>query len=314
MNENLIARIFKIERLNNHNGPGFRTVIFIKGCPLHCVWCHNPEGISRKKEIWYIASTCIGCESCVAICPEKALRLASDGITIDRKKCTGCYRCVETCPSKSLEKLGVDVTTDYLIEIILKDKLYFHGGGGVTVTGGEPGIYADFIAELFSKCRQHGIQTAFDTSGAVSLKELEPVLRLSDLLFLDLKIINAEKSSVYTGLDMTRLMDSLRWLKSFMLSNHGSPKLSIRTPLIPGLTDSDENLRAIAGVINELGEDNIEEWELCRFNNLCADKYIKLNKEWFYKNANKANQRAQNYLALNSLFRKTRVIISGLDN
>jgi pyruvate formate lyase activating enzyme len=287
----------------------------MKGCPLHCVWCHNPEGISRKKEIWYVASTCIGCESCVLICPEKALQLTSEGISIHREKCNGCYRCIEACPSKSHEKLGEDVTADYLMEIILKDKLYFQGvGGGVTITGGEPGIYADFIAELFSKCKQNGIQTAFDTSGAVSLEELEPVLRLSDLLFLDLKIIDKGKSQLYTGLDVSKLMDSLRWLKSFMLSTPDSPTLSIRTPLIPGLTDSDENLKAIAGLIAELGEENVDEWELCKFNNLCADKYLKLNKDWFYKNAHKMNKTTENYLALNSLFKKTRVVISGLGN
>ena len=315
MNESRKARIFKIERLNNHNGPGFRTVIFMKGCPLHCVWCHNPEGISRKNEIWYVASTCIGCESCVDICPENALLLTPDGITINREKCNGCYRCVEACPSNSLEKLGEDVTTDYLMEIILKDKLFFQGvGGGVTVTGGEPGIYADFIAELFSKCREQGIQTAFDTSGAVSLKELEAVLLLSDLLFLDLKIIDAENSKFYTGLDMGKLRDSLRWLKRFILSTPDSPTLTIRTPLIPGLTDSDENFLAIAGVITELGEENVDEWELCKFNNLCADKYLKLNKKWFYENVDTINSTRENYLALKSLLKRTRVVISGLGN
>ena len=313
MNENLTAGIFRIERLNNHNGPGLRTVIFMKGCPLHCIWCHNPEGVNLKNEIWYIPSKCIGCSGCVAVCPEKALELTAQGIKIDREKCTGCYQCVEVCPSKSLEKLREDVTTDYLMDIILRDKIFFQSsGGGVTVTGGEPGIYADFITELFYKCKQNGIQTGFDTSGVIPLEKLESVLQLTDLMFLDLKIMDVEKSVIYTGLDMIKLMDSVQWLKHFIFIHSNTFKLYIRTPLIPDLTDTNENLLSIIKVLDEIGEGNIEEWELCKFNDLCADKYLKMNKKWTFKPDLSVHQTKEQYLNLGNHFENLKIIVTGL--
>ena len=261
------ARTFKIERLNTHNGPGFRTVIFFKGCPLHCTWCHNPEGISARKQVWFHGAKCIGCQSCIDICPIDALTMDPLGINIDRMLCTGCYKCIDVCPSKALSQLGEDLTVDDLMQIILKDKGYFDSSwGGITVTGGEPGIYADFIADLFKRCRENGVQTAFDTSGAVPLHQLEHVLKKTDLLFLDLKIIDKERSKTYTGLDINAVMRSINWLKSFMLSNSNSPRLTIRTPLIPELTDTDSNLESIAKIIKDLGEELVECWELCEFN------------------------------------------------
>jgi pyruvate formate lyase activating enzyme len=307
------ALIFKIDRLNTHNGPGFRTVIFFKGCPLHCIWCHNPEGINRKKQIWYISSRCIGCGNCIEVCPEGALELSPKGIEIDPKKCNGCHKCVIACPSKALEKLGEDITTDNLMNIILKDKLYYESsGGGITVTGGEPGIYADFITELFRKCRQNGIQTAFDTSGGVPLNELEPVLWLTDLLFLDLKILDPEKSLIHTGLDVNKLMESVQWLKKFMQINPEVFRLFIRTPMIPDLTNTEKNITEIVELIDKIGEDLIDEWELCGFNNLCADKYAKLKQDWVFKDQNYSIDLNKLYFNLNSHFRKLKIVISGL--
>lgn len=313
MIKDLKARVFKIERLNSHNGPGLRTVLFFKGCPLHCTWCHNPEGINARKQIWFTAAKCIGCGSCVQICTEQALELTHQGIVVDRHKCTGCYKCVDECPSKALSKIGEDVSVDELMDIILKDKIYFlNSGGGVTVTGGEPGIYADFIAELFIKCRQNGIQTAFDTSGAISLNKLEHVLRQTDLLFLDLKIIDKEKSETFTGLKTAEVINSLNWLKGFLLSNPGSLKLSIRTPLIPQLTDTDENLLAIAQLIKEFGEDLIDSWELCAFNDLCEDKYNKLDYHWAFKDSTCQKKSIDIYTSIIAQFSKLKVEISGL--
>jgi len=135
--------IFKIDRMNTHNGPGFRTVIYFKGCPLHCTWCHNPEGISPKKEVWWNKAKCIGCGLCVEMCPTQALLLDERGITIDRQRCTGCQLCTTICPTGSMEKIGIEYSVHDLMKIILQDKFLFEtSGGGITVTGGEPGSQA----------------------------------------------------------------------------------------------------------------------------------------------------------------------------
>jgi len=279
MESNTTARIFKIERLNTHNGPGYRTVLFFKGCPLHCTWCHNPEGICRPKDIWFIPAKCIRCGSCIAVCPENALSFGSCRIEIDREKCSGCFRCVDECPTTSIEQIGTDVSVDDLMEGILKDKMFFDtSGGGITVTGGEPGIYPEFIAELFCRCREYKIQTAFDTSGAVPLRQLEKVLTLTDILYLDFKIANPELLFLHTGLMYKQLETSVDWLKEFKVRHPLS--IRIRTPLIPEVTDNPENLRAIAGYILEIGENIVDEWELCPYNGLCADKYEKLGQSW----------------------------------
>jgi pyruvate formate lyase activating enzyme len=182
------GRVFKIESLNTHNGPGYRTVIYFKGCPLNCLWCHNPEGISAKKEIWIIHSRCIGCLSCVSVCPNQALSYNENRIEVDRNKCEGCYACFDACPSKAIEKIGEDFTVADIMKRLLKDKPFMDAsGGGVTVTGGEPGMAPEFISGLFKACREEGIHTAFDTSGFISEKALAMIIPLPIWCFSILK-------------------------------------------------------------------------------------------------------------------------------
>lgn len=282
-NEEIRARVFKIESLNTHNGPGYRTVIYLKGCPLNCKWCHNPEGISPKKEIWVNFNKCIGCLSCIKVCPNEALAHVNNKIKVDRHKCVGCYACAEICPSKSIEKIGEDLSVSEVFERLLSDKPFLEAsGGGVTLTGGEPGNAPEFVSRLFQKCREEGIHTAFDTSGFISEKALEMIIPHTDLVFFDLKVMDETRAIELTGQGTESIIDSLDWIKSYILTN-GKPELQFRTPVIPGATDNERNLGAIAQLIRENYSDIYQEWELNLFNDICEDKYQKLNKEWKFK-------------------------------
>ncbi len=279
-NKEIKGRIFKIESLNTHNGPGYRTVIYLKGCPLNCLWCHNPESISPKKEIWILHSKCIGCLSCVDACPQTALSMGETGIDVDRDKCVGCYTCVDVCPSKAIEKLGEDYTVSEVFDRVLKDKIFLDASdGGITVTGGEPGIAPEFVSQLFQKCQKEGIHTAFDTSGFISKEALEMIIPYTDLVFFDFKIMEEEAAKKMTGQGTSRIFESLDWIKSYKLANN-SPELQFRTPIIPGATDSSENLNAIVQIIKDKYDGLFTEWELNLFNDICEDKYQRLNKKW----------------------------------
>lgn len=284
-NKELKGRIFKIESLNTHNGPGYRTVIYLKACPLNCLWCHNPEGISHKKEIWVLHSKCIGCLSCVDACPQSALSMGEKGIEVDRSKCIGCYTCADICPSKAIEKLGEDYTISEIFNRILKDKPFLDASeGGVTVTGGEPGLAPVFVSQLFSKCQKEGIHTAFDTSGFVSEKALDMIIPFTDLVFFDFKVMDEENAKELTGQGTSRIFESLEWIKAYK-QEHGGPELQFRTPIIPGATNSPENLDAIAQIIRDNYKGIFTEWELNLFNDICEDKYQRLDKTWHFKEA-----------------------------
>ena len=279
------GRIFKIESLNTHNGPGYRTVIYLKGCPLNCLWCHNPEGISTKKEIWVIHSKCIGCLSCVSVCPNAALSYTDNRIEVDRNACEGCYECANVCPSKAIEKIGEDYTVSEIFNRLLKDKPFLDtSGGGVTVTGGEPGIAPEFVSQLFKKCKEAGIHTAFDTSGYISKKALEMIIPYTDLVFFDLKIMEEKLANKWTGRGISKILKSLDWIKAYKLTNDGL-ELQFRTPIIPGATDSLKNMNAIAQFIKSKYKDLFSEWEINLFNDICEDKYQRMNKAWNFNNA-----------------------------
>lgn len=290
-----LANIFKIDHMNTHNGSGFRTVVYFKGCPLHCTWCHNPEGISPQKEVWWNKAKCIGCGSCVNECPKAALSLTEKGIEINRKKCTGCQQCTDVCPSKALEKLGQDYSVDELMQIIRQDKFLFESsGGGVTATGGEPGMQADFVAALFKACQEEGIHTAFDTSGLIAESALEKIIPHTDLIFLDIKLLDEVKSKRYTGLSVEKLQETVSWINRFILKN-GYPKIEIRTPLVPKITDTPENMDTIGKFI----EKNVplaQQWELCLFNDLCEDKYIRMGKTWNFSGKKHSSRDHQGFL------------------
>ena len=274
---------FSVRRMQTHDGPGLRTTVFLKGCSLHCAWCHNPEALSPAHEVWWLADKCIGHRACIEVCPNEALQLTADGMRIDRAPCEGCYRCVDACPAHAMEALRRDWTLDELLDEVRRDAAFYEeSGGGVTVSGGEPLAQWRFVRSLFRRCRENGIHTALDTCGEAPAEALAAVLPGTRLVLYDLKLIDPDQHKRWTGADNLRILENLKQIVSDV-RRQDDLELWIRTPLIPGATATRDNIAGLARFLSEEIEDAVSRWELCSFNPLSAPKYEQLGKEWRFE-------------------------------
>lgn len=282
--QNLQATILEIQRMSTEDGPGIRTTIFFKGCPLKCGWCHNPESISPHPQIHWIANQCIGCKTCLEVCPEGALSFATEGNRVDRDLCTGCGLCAEECPATALELLGRQWVLNDLVAEVIKDRAYFEkSGGGITLGGGEPSLQLQFNRELLLRLKELGLHTALDTCGMCSRDALEKLLPYSDMVLFDLKEIDPRKHQEFTGNTNNKVLDNLLFVRESMQSEGRPYELWIRTPIIPNATATEENVRGIGRFLAANLDGLVNRWELCAFNNLCRDKYLRLDLNWEYK-------------------------------
>ena len=276
------AIILHTQRLSTEDGPGIRTTVFFKGCPLNCLWCHNPESISYKPQMHWMESRCIGCGICLDACPHGCLVKTKSGIARDRSRCASCGKCARECPAGAQEMLGKMVGQEELLKELLKDRVYYDkSGGGVTLSGGEPLIQTEFCAGLLNKLKNNAVSTAIDTCGMCSTASLDKVLPFVDLILFDLKEIHPEKHISYTGHDNRRILENIVHVRDYIRANRGV-RLWVRTPLIPGATAEADTIARIGRFIHSTLETEIERWELCAFNNLCRDKYRRLDMEWTY--------------------------------
>ncbi|NLO46935.1 MAG: glycyl-radical enzyme activating protein [Clostridiales bacterium] len=242
--------VFNIQRYSIDDGPGVRTTVFVKGCPLTCLWCSNPESQNPMPEVSYRYTSCKRCGTCVDACPVHAISLTHDGVHIDRKLCTSCGSCIESCLYEALAMSGKKMTVDEVFKVACKDKDYFEvSGGGLTVSGGEILAQPDFVAELFRRCRDEGIHTCADTSGCGEKAAMEKILTYSDLIYFDIKHMDSDKHQLYCGGPNDRILDNLK-----LVVNSGVP-IVIRVPLIPGYNNSDENIAHISQTIVEFNKD-----------------------------------------------------------
>ena len=280
------ARIFDIQRMSTEDGPGIRTTVFFKGCNLSCLWCHNPESISQKSEVEWLHNKCIGCLSCKAACKHGALKFGDVKIQIDRNACINCLECVRACPANALISKTREWGIDELLHEVIKDRAYFeNGNGGVTVSGGEALLQHEFVLALLKKLKSEGVHTAVDTAGAVCWETIQKVTPYADLILYDLKVMDPNRHKEYTGIGNDRILDNLINIADTM-RKQGVPKaLWIRTPIIPDMTSGEENVSAIGEFIRHHVEDVMDKWELCSFNNLCRDKYERLDREWICRDA-----------------------------
>lgn len=277
------GRILHLQRLSTEDGPGIRTTVFFKGCPLRCAWCHNPESISPRIEIQWYAVRCLNCRTCIRICPQQGLEMTADGLKIDRQRCRGCGTCAEACPANAVEALGRDVTVEEVLEELLKDRVYYEtSSGGVTLSGGEPTMQPDFALELMRALREANIHTALDTCGLCLDSTLEILLHFTDLVLYDLKLMDDEAHQYFTGQSNRRILENLLYLRDWMDAHSHPPQLWIRTPLIPNATATDDNVSSIGRFLAQNLNGYVARWELCAFNNLCRDKYTRLNRDWQY--------------------------------
>jgi pyruvate formate lyase activating enzyme len=273
--------ILNIQRLSTEDGPGIRTTVFFKGCPLRCAWCHNPESLSGRLQTQWFSVRCIGCQTCVKTCPNGCLTMTEAGLLIDRERCQACGKCAAACPSGALEALGRTVTVEELLAELLKDRAYYEkSGGGVTLSGGEPTFQPGFSEALLRGLKEQGISTALDTCGLCSRHVLEQLLPYTDLVLYDLKLYDPALHRQFTGQANRQILENLAFIHDYQRAHPFA--LWIRTPLIPGATTSEENLSAIGGYLAGRLDGSLQRWELCAFNNLCRDQYKRLGLDWAY--------------------------------
>lgn len=256
--------VFDLKRMATDDGPGIRSTVFLKGCPLHCLWCASPESIGKVPQLAFHERKCIRCGRCVAACPTAAQELDSRGRQVLWERCNACGGCAEVCPSLALRMIGKWVTAEEVFREIAADKLFYdNSGGGVTISGGEPTLQIHFVRELLEKCRAEGIRTALDTSGYVEWELLERIVELLDLFLYDLKHMNAAKHERLTGVSNRLILDNFQRLK------RRQKALVVRFPLIPGYNDSPDNIAAMVDFLAE----GTEQVEILPFNKAAGSKY-----------------------------------------
>ncbi len=270
--ENLILEI-KGNSLDD--GPGIRTVVFLKGCPLACLWCHNPEGRKPGPEISFDKSKCIDCGACVDICPSGALS-GSHRFFIDREKCTLCFLCVDACPSTALGRVGQAMTVSEITKKVLRDKPFFDSsGGGVTLSGGEPSLNMEFAAELLGNFKQHHLHTLIETCGYFNHGKFTAlILPFVDVIYYDLKLFDEKEHKKYCGTSNTVIIDN--FIKLADIADNAAWRIIPRIPMIPDITDREDNLNALADFLQH----KAKQVSLLHYNPLWLDKNSKIGTDF----------------------------------
>jgi len=261
------ANIVDIKRFAVHDGPGIRTTLFFKGCPLHCLWCHNPESISPTPQLAYYSTKCVGCMSCVSVCPSCAHQDCKGEHLYDRTLCTACGACVAACPEQALTLFGWNATLDELLPLLLEDRAFYDtSGGGVTLSGGECLMQAEFCAELLARLKKHGIHTAVDTCGFVPRQSLDRVIPYTDLFLYDLKAAEEDVHIRCTGQSNRLILDNLNYL------DRQGCKTEIRIPYVPG--HNDDQMAGIHSIIS--GLKHVTQVRVLPYHNYAGSKYSAL--------------------------------------
>ncbi|MBI5118318.1 glycyl-radical enzyme activating protein [Candidatus Poribacteria bacterium] len=262
------ATIFDIQRYSVHDGPGIRTLVFFKGCPLRCRWCQNPESIDKECEIAFSASKCIGCGECAKVCPKSAIDYENPK-RIDRSLCDRCGKCAEVCYAEALTVIGKTYDVSTLLDIVERDRpFYEQSRGGVTVSGGEPTLQFDFLLRFLQAAKEAGLNTVIETCGAFAWEKFRGLLPYLDLIYFDLKVIDESEHKRLTGSSNSRILANARRLVE------SSQKVVFRAPLVPGMTDTEKN---VSDIINLLGEMGRKEVHLLPYHRMGESKLGRIN-------------------------------------
>ncbi|MBC8014422.1 MAG: glycyl-radical enzyme activating protein [Sporomusaceae bacterium] len=272
------GRIFNIQHYSVHDGPGIRTIVFLKGCPLSCKWCSNPESQSSESELAYNSNKCIGlqeCGRCFKVCPHEAIRKTDNNkINIDRERCQECFLCVAECPSKALHTFGELKSVDEVLKVVEADGMFYaRSGGGMTISGGEPFTQAEFTIELLKEAKRRRINTAIETCGYTDWEILKKACAYLDTILFDIKSMDDDKHVMFTNVSNKLILNNFKQLYE------GFPKLNIlvRTPIVPGFNDSEEDIMAIIDYIKDMP--NVR-YEILPYHPLGQPKYEYLDKEY----------------------------------
>ena len=267
----MTGTVFHIQRFSTGDGPGIRSTVFLKGCPLACKWCHNPESQSAGLQLAYYRQKCLRCGACAAVCPQSAIAPGEGGNTIDFSSCTHCGRCVSACPGDALEIFGRQMSADEVVRIASRDRSFYGAHGGVTLSGGEPCVQSAFALELLQQLRARGIHTALDTCGACAWAQMQPLMPYTDLVLFDLKHMDSAQHRRMTGLGNERILENFRNIQALGV------RTRVRIPVIPGYNDSRENWDAIVAFLKPYPQVAVE---LLPYHKLGSGKYEAIGMRW----------------------------------
>jgi len=265
--------VFNIQKFSIHDGPGVRTTVFLKGCPLRCQWCANPESQSPRVQVLYDMKKCLHCGKCVQSCPEQALHMDQSGkIHIEREHCTACLVCTKLCPQNALTSAGEEKTTNEVLRICMQDQpFYEESGGGVTISGGEGMVQPDFVEELILQLKEKKVHTAIETTGCVNPDIFHRLAPLFDLLLFDVKHWNSQAHRRGTNAGNELIVENLRWAQEQGLN------ILPRIPVIPGFNNTPEDARGLAALLSQLG---LKRVQLLPFHQMGERKYEFLDRDY----------------------------------
>jgi pyruvate formate lyase activating enzyme len=268
------GHVFNIQRFSLHDGPGIRSTVFLKGCPLSCEWCSNPEGIAAEPELMASDRECRVCLKCVEICPVNAISVREGRRIIDRNTCNLCFECVEACPYGALSKIGKLYSVSELLREIERDRIFFtNSGGGVTFSGGEPLFQAGFTKRVFRECRRKQIHTTLDTTGYCLWVKMREVLDVTDLVLFDIKHIDPMYHRKSTGMDNRLILENFKKTSQLVAT-------WVRIPLVPGFNDSKEHLWEILAYIYKTVNTKIKRISILPYHTWGMHKYSKIGKSY----------------------------------
>ncbi len=297
--------IFDIERFSTKDGPGIRTVVFFKGCNMHCYWCHNPESMDFRPQLEYDENKCIGCASCVEACKNGALSMQDGVLNIDYSRCSYCFSCVEACYSGALQLIGKEMTIADIINEVLEDKTFYdNSGGGVTLSGGEVMMQAEFAARLLERCKNERIHTAIDSNMSADWKQYEKVLPFTDLVLADIKNMDDTVHKKAVGVSNQKVLENIS-----RIAEKGIPFI-VRTPIIPDFNDTKENIRATAEFLKPF--ESLLYYELLSYNPFGESKAKKIGLVQREK-TRIPTKLEMNELAEEALLAGVKVIVDGLE-
>jgi len=270
----MMGNIIDIKKFTIHDGPGIRSTVFLKGCHLRCVWCHNPEGLENKVSLWYFESKCIKCHKCISVCSNKALSIAEKPhIKINKEKCKNAGSCVEVCPTTALCFDGKELSAKAVVEILMDDKAFYQkSGGGITISGGDPLYQFNFSLEILKACKSENIHTAIETSMYAKRDILQKFIDCVDLFLVDIKLFDSDKHEKYTGVGNELIKSNFEYLVS------QKANILLRIPLIPGITATKGNIKNISRFVYNTSK-NVP-IELMNYNPLAENKYRLMGKNY----------------------------------
>jgi len=265
------GKIFHIQKFSINDGPGIRTTVFMKGCPLNCLWCHNPESREMQPELFYDAQRCIRCGACAAVCENKCHHLDGHEHVFDRAGCVGCGKCAESCVAGALEKVGLSITVEDTIREVMKDAIFYQtSGGGLTLSGGEPMAQFSFTRQLLTAAKAKGLHTCLETCGFAPWEHFDGIRSLVDIFLFDYKLTDPALHKRYTGVTNEKILENL-----WKLDAAGAAVI-LRCPIIPGINDTPDHLAGIAETANRL--QNILEINIEPYHPLGSSKLQKLGR------------------------------------